>query len=797
MKDVFSISCSSLPDTTRVAAFTAHEALSRPFECKVYLLVPTNDFESSDVIGSNAQLMIDRDDDSIPPFFFSGFFATVEILHEMEGRSLVEGIIVPRFWELGLSRHSRIFTKMSLPEIIESVFKDAGLTSDDYELRLGSYAKEEHVCQYHESDLAFVSRWMEREGIYYYFEHTDSGSKMILADDASYSEDAIGAPVTFHPQLGGGSNRGASLHTFRSRQTTLPGTVKLRDYDYAKPSLDVSGSASVGTTSLAEINVYGERFFSPGDGKRLAELRAEELLAREIVFHATGTRWHLRPGYTFELEDHPRDAFNDKYLTIGARHWGNQAAEAGALKELIELEHDHSYFVELFAIPKKTQFRPERVTPWPRIYGNENGTICGAAESEYAQIDSQGRYNVKFKFDETALKDGNASTYVRMMQPHGGGIEGFHFPLRKNTEVVFSFIGGDPDRPVIAGVVPNAHTPSPVTSGNHTKNVIQTGGRNRLEIEDQKNQQRITLSTPYSNTYVRMGSPNDGHEFILHTEDNTWFNTGHSMHLDVGIGGGSGYYQIQVKDDYKTFVKSGLYQLVVESSTWLTKVKGNSEFHTTNGHWHQFVDAGEWFTKVTGGDTTLKNVDSNTTIESVAGTMTVKSQGASRVESTASTIDLLSSAKAQLISSGDDVYIEGNKVTTKSRADHHHQILGHDFTEVNGNKQQLVMGSSRTITVGAAQSIFWGLKNTMNLSVELTNSLSDTHTTFIGGKSTITIAMQSDITIAMKFALELGTSFKLNGALATELKSAAVHQHAAHLANKATQITFAGFSLKA
>ena len=38
------------------------------------------------------------------------------------------------------------------------------------------------------------------------------------------------------------------------------------------------------------------------------------------------------------------------------------------------------------------------------------------------------------------------STRVRMMQPHGGTTEGFHFPLRKGTEVMIAFLGGDPDR---------------------------------------------------------------------------------------------------------------------------------------------------------------------------------------------------------------------------------------------------------------------------------------------------------------------------------------------------------------
>jgi type VI secretion system secreted protein VgrG len=202
---------------------------------------------------------------------------------------------------------------------------------------------------------------------------------------------------------------------------------------------------------------------------------------------------------------------------------------------LTGIASDRPYGVEVTAIPAKVQFRAESKTAWPRIYGYENGTICGPVESEYAQIDEDGRYNVKFKFDESDLKNGKASTWVRMLQPHGGGIEGWHFPLRKGTEVVFTFLGGDPDRPVIAGVVPNAHTPSPVVRANHTTNVIQTGGRNRLELEDKAGHQRITLQTPYANTRLRMGAPNSHYNLILATDGASVLDVG--LVYDVNIGG--------------------------------------------------------------------------------------------------------------------------------------------------------------------------------------------------------------------------------------------------------------------
>src|SRR5262245_35052404 len=169
------------------------------------------------------------------------------------------------------------------------------------------------------------------------------------------------------------------------------------------------------------------------------------------------------------------------------------------IRRLVGSSFDDVHRVEVRAIRADTQFRPRRATPWPRVHGLVGAVVDGEADSEYAQIDEQGRYKVKLKLDESDLRGGKASTWVRMIQPHGGSVEGWHFPLRKGTEVVLAFLGGDPDRPVIAGVAPNAHTPSPVTGLNHTTNVIQTGGRNRIEMEDLEGSQRITISSPTMN----------------------------------------------------------------------------------------------------------------------------------------------------------------------------------------------------------------------------------------------------------------------------------------------------------
>ena len=151
--------------------------------------------------------------------------------------------------------------------------------------------------------------------------------------------------------------------------------------------------------------------------------------------------------------------------------------------------------------------------------------------------------------------------------------------------------------------MPNALTPSPVTSGNFTKNVLQTGGRNRLEIEDRAGQQRITLSTPYSNTHLRMGSPNAEHELIVKTDDNTLLDAGKNFDLRVGQNGG-GSWDAKIKDNWVTHVESGKHELFVDSGTSATTVLKDTSLHVIEGNLTTDVDAGKMTTNVKGDTTT-------------------------------------------------------------------------------------------------------------------------------------------------------------------------------------------------
>ena len=533
MSDAFTIHSSALPAAARLAGFHGSEGMSRLYQFDV-LLVMTDDLghdvDLRAAVGAQATLRLDPSGAG-PSWVVSGIFASMELVNDFQGRSVFRAVIVPRFWHLTRSEHSRVFTQETIPAILASVLDQGGLAGA-YALRLlGSYPVQEHVTQYHESDFDFVCRWMEREGLSWFFEQDGEVERLVITDDKSTHHPLGAGAIRYFPQADS-TLTNDRFRAFTCRAVALPASVRFKDYDYARPTFEVAGQAAVSAAGVARISVHGARFFTPDEGARLAQIKAQSLLAGEVVYQGTGTTPSLRPGYTFELEDHPRAAFNRSYLTTELEHWVNQL---GGMPELSHLmTWDDPYRVEVTAIAASVQYRAPQRTPWPRIYGGEHAVIDGPAASDYAQIDTHGRYNVKFHFDESDLSAGKASTWVRMLQPHGGGIEGFHFPLRVGTEVVCTFAGGDPDRPCIVGVAPNALTPSPVNAGNNTRNVLQTGGRNRFELEDKAGLERITLSTPHSNSYIRMGAPNADHTYHMHTNGSTLLDQGENLDIQVG-----------------------------------------------------------------------------------------------------------------------------------------------------------------------------------------------------------------------------------------------------------------------
>lgn len=480
-------------DTFGVVSFKGSEGISKLYEFDITLASDDPDIDLKTVLQSPGVLSISREDTE--DRLIHGILSKFEQLHEVEQHVFYRAVLVPRLWQADLYHENQLFLDKTIPDIIKDVLQQTGLTGADYEMKLTKqYPEWEYICQYRETDFDFISRWMEREGIYYYFEQTKQFEKLIITDSITAHQDIPGeSTVYYSPPSGLIPKEEEIVRNFSFQQERLPNKVILKDYNYRKPSLELKGEANIDPKGQGTVYIYGEHFKSPQEGNDLAKIRAEEFLCREKIFRGKGTAPMFNPGFLYELADHYRESNNQKYLITEVEHEGSQAGVflTGVQKGTTGKEEDMGYVNNFVAIPEGIQFRPERKTVKPRFHGTINAHVDAAGDGQYAEIDDQGRYKVKLPFDMSGKGGGKASRWVRMIQPYAGADYGMHFPLHKNIEVLLTLVDGDPDRPIITGSVPNPQTGSPVTASNQTKSIIRTGGGNEIHFEDNKGKEEL------------------------------------------------------------------------------------------------------------------------------------------------------------------------------------------------------------------------------------------------------------------------------------------------------------------
>lgn len=512
---------SYLPPSAEIRELDGHEAIHRLFEFEI-LLVSREPLAVGDLVGSTASLVFEVEDEGSPGSFrearrVHGLVCECEDLLLEEEHSTYSLRLVPRFWQALLVETLDIFMDLTVPAILRKKLGQLGFVEGtDFELRLdeGVYPEREFVVQYKETDLAFLTRLCEHDGIACSFEHREDRDVLVLTDDNPTFGRLPGGGTA--PFIGRGERSG--VFELRARTRMVPGKYVQRDYNYRNPQNDLTASADMADGYGGGIVEYGGHFKTADEGKRLAEVRKQERRAERYSFQGKGADVRFGAGMLFTLEEHPRG--DVELLLTEVHHHLEQTTQLGS-GEAAGYENDFR------ALSVQTTYRPSRLTPKPRIHGVLTGIIDGPEVGAYAHLDNEGRYRVRFMFDTSGAGEGKASRVIRMMQPHSGAGYGMHFPLRVGTEVLITFLDGDPDRPIIAGTVPNPQTASPVRADNATKNVIRTGGGNEFDIEDEDGNQRIKISTPRGSSIVQLGSPNAA-------EDGVFFGTMNNVTTSAG-----------------------------------------------------------------------------------------------------------------------------------------------------------------------------------------------------------------------------------------------------------------------
>ncbi|HVY49481.1 MAG TPA: type VI secretion system tip protein TssI/VgrG [Minicystis sp.] len=416
---------------------------------------------AEEMAGADATLVITRSPGHVSGWHgtrrVSGMIAEVEDLFDAhEDRRVHRLRLAPRAFAMTLVEMQDIYIDDTVPAIVKQKLAAVRL-GDACSLRLSrSYPPREFVVQYKESDLAFVSRLVEHLGIAFFFEHGDAGDVMVFADDPSgFTRLPEGGSIAYHAR-----GEARDVYELSERRRVVPGYYAVRDYNYRTPLVDLTAERELAGAHAGGVIEYGAHHKTPDEGKALAEIRAEERRATEIVYTGRSTVAALAPGVRFRVEDHPALGSVD-LLVVEVEHHG-------VLPEAFAGSSEPPRYENTFrAIPADRMYRPPRVTPRPRIAGLVTGVVDAGtlgAEAKTAHIDDQGRYRVRFFFDTTPPGERVASHPVRMLQNHAGEGYGTHFPLKPGTEVAIGFVDGDPDRPIIVGAAPNPIKPSPVTN---------------------------------------------------------------------------------------------------------------------------------------------------------------------------------------------------------------------------------------------------------------------------------------------------------------------------------------------
>lgn len=433
-----------------------------------------------------------------------GVLSDFSVVGEEESWIRYRAVLVPHMWLLTQGWRSRVFLESSTSKNIKQILADDyGLAEKvDFEFTMEDELDREYVVQYDESDYAFVARWLEDEGIHYYFTNDGTAEKIVFGNQAAHPPIEGNA---FLPYLNfGGGSKGVgtaapdgdeAVRGLSCKQIRRPKDVALNDYNWRDPSQELDCEAEVQPRGIGVQYEYNNHYKTPAEGKILAGIRSDELKTNELVYTGNSNCPSFRPGYTFTLSGHFREDFNREYMLTKVFHTVEQGIALSRGGTVTGASYNNSFE----AIASERVFRPERKTPWPSIKGVMHGQIDTAELGEYAELDDYGRYKVRIPFDHKMKgkkkESGAASRYLRMAQPYAGQDAGMHFPLLKGTEVLLSHIDGDPDRPIIASAVPNPETMSPVTAagGDNKRNRIHTKAGNRFQLDDDQKRGGLRL----------------------------------------------------------------------------------------------------------------------------------------------------------------------------------------------------------------------------------------------------------------------------------------------------------------
>jgi type VI secretion system secreted protein VgrG len=536
-----------------VESFRGREALGAPFRYDLTVLSDEHNIPAFRVLGQSLTISINL---GTGFRFFNGIVTYFAKLGFTKTHTRYALVLNPKLCRLDYARNCRIFKQASMSaeeaddaaplqdtlSIVTSVLLERDVAEvDNATERQGDkrnhVVRDRHYCvQYRESDLNFVQRLLEEEGIYYFFTHELGKHTMVLADSigAHRSKATTHPRVLYLPVENNSAAPGEHCWSLTVAGSLYAGKYSvLRGYDPTQTRSPVPVPDAKVDDVLAGNPQPGadfEDYDYPGglclakQAKEEAQVRSEIDRSANTMIEVEGNTMRVGVGdlVNFVPDEHARDNpfwapddMNTEYMVTSATYSftinQHEAGDPGV--------QDESFRARYTLIDANQQYRPQRTAPKPRIEGPQTAVVVGSKQGppdEEIYTDSLGRVKIKFDWDRTTGGgDMDSSCWVRVSQVWAGQNWGaIHIP-RVGHEVIVEFLDGDPDRPIITGRVYNANNPVPYTLPDHrTQSGIKSRSTNRgspsnfneIRFEDLKGKEELHIQAEKTMSTLVKGS---------------------------------------------------------------------------------------------------------------------------------------------------------------------------------------------------------------------------------------------------------------------------------------------------
>ncbi|WP_409260585.1 type VI secretion system tip protein TssI/VgrG [Pseudomonas putida] len=478
-------------------SFKGQDGLSRPFAYELLLLSDTPQMPLKSMIGQQVSIEIELADAA--PRFINGYLTHFASLGSDGALDRYGATLSP--W-LAMLRHrtdTRIFQNCTVDEVLAQVFALYPAYAA-YAWRLSQPLKRHtYITQYRESDLNFVQRLLDEAGLFYFFEHSLEGHTLVIGDDSTVLDALPEQPqIRFHSASV--TETADSITQWCGHRQLQAGSMAAQTFDYRQPRNRLP-------VAMRSINQQGEvqRFevYDPGqythstsdEGEAWMRLRIEALELTGKRFEGASNCPAMRPGYSFELLQHPgheRGPLEEReFLLMEVNCEGHNNYLTG---------QQASYFNAFTCVRKKIPYRPPLGTPRPTISGPQTAIVVGPPGEEIF-TDELGRVKVQFHWDRHGGFNEQSSCWVRVAQAGAsGGFGSIQIP-RVEDEVVVMFLDGNPDRPLIIGSLYNSsNTPPWALPANKTQSGLLTrsikgqgSNANFLRFDDKGGAEQVIL----------------------------------------------------------------------------------------------------------------------------------------------------------------------------------------------------------------------------------------------------------------------------------------------------------------